>query len=1031
MPSSPTIAKLAAPRPMDIVRRPRVAALIEQALHTGRCWLAAPGGYGKTTAVVDYLDASGRPFIWLRVDDGDEDIAQFFHYLALSLEPAQGESLPVFTQEYAERPLEFARRFLRLFLALLKPSTVLVLDDLHSVSLPLFQQVLAVLFRELPETLSCICLSRTLPDKELDDFLHYDRLRLVDQSALEFSDAEARSLVEKRGAASVDIGAARGWAVGLILLASHQQGAGSASVGDGRHDRLFDALGRHFFLSLPETDRDILLKLNILPEIRSDLANAMVGGNQGEQLLERLLRRQLLITRSGASRDLFQMHDLLRDFLDRQLAQNLPAEEQARLRERAARILRDAGDVDAAIPLALLAGSWQLAQDLMLERAETVLAQGRRSTFLEWCAHLPETSMGSWLLYWIGVAHMPDDAAAEQWLGKAWTSFQHEGDWRGAYLTVARAVLVKADSWRTHDGLSVWTSRAIASLAHGLPDLHGEEALLVRIGLMRALDFADDHAANAAWGQMLVEQLMEHLANRAATSPSLRLAASETLIEHAGIFADNDVFQQAVDSVADDLRDPAASPWALGMWLVAFGAANGRYFPYSRRGFPYKSAEDALSAAIEIGERETLRGVEFGALYHLQLLMKRRSDFGEFGRLVERLAEIGDSRFTTQVAVVADCHAALHVRQGDFAAAYQDCSRFMAAIEAANEPIVERVPHYQTKFQVLLADRRPAEAIALLETILPQLAGGSQQRTLICILAGKALAAKWSGDPSYHQELVRLVCQLRESRWFSILLNLPELLADLMGDAIGWGVEVEFCRLVIQERRLSPPSARPPHWPWQVKIHVLGEFRLELDGKVLELGPKPPTRALDILRILAVSKDQVCPLDRLQDWLWPDLDGDQAKAACEQALHRLRKVLGQPTLVVQREAALRLAADRVWVDLVDWESRARKLEPLAGRGEAALAERERLVLDFPGPLLPHAAQVRWILPVAERVRRQFLDLAAATGKAFEGRNSDAQARAVYQRALEAYPDAEPIQRSLVGVPLGGRSSAPAGRQILN
>ena len=78
----------------------------------------------------------------------------------------------------------------------------------------------------------------------------------------------------------------------------------------------------------------------------------------------------------------------------------------------------------------------------------------------------------------------------------------------------------------------------------------------------------------------------------------MRLLASESLIERAVSTGRSEFFEQAVDSVLDDLRDPLVSPWALGMWLVAFGAASGRYFPYARRGFPYASTEDALRAAL-------------------------------------------------------------------------------------------------------------------------------------------------------------------------------------------------------------------------------------------------------------------------------------------------------------------------------------------------------------------------------------------------------------------------------------------------
>src|SRR5262249_61508452 len=85
--------------------------------------------------------------------------------------------------------------------------------------------------------------------------------------------------------------------------------------------------------------------------------------------------------------------------------------------------------------------------------------------------------------------------------------------------------------------------------------------------------------------------------------------------------------------------------------------------------------------------------------------------------------------YTTQVAVVADCQAAMHTLQGNLPSAYRACERFMAAIEAANEPPLERWPHFITRFQVLLADRRPAEAAEFLNDLLPLFDGGIRQRT--------------------------------------------------------------------------------------------------------------------------------------------------------------------------------------------------------------------------------------------------------------------------------------------------------------
>ncbi|HET6160248.1 MAG TPA: BTAD domain-containing putative transcriptional regulator [Dongiaceae bacterium] len=1013
------VAKLSAPRQARIVPRPRVQELIDDALRAGVCWLAAPAGYGKTTALVDYLHNVGAPYVWFRVDEGDQDIARFYHYLARSLRSAKAvDRMPVFSAEYADRPREFARRFFRAYFEHLEPGTVLAFDDLHYADSADFRGMLAVMLHELPDGIRCVCMSRSLPQEELSDLALRGQIIVIDQSAIVFSDAEARNLValrSKRGGAT-DVATARGWAVGLVLLAERGAAvkpAGNDDASGGQH-ALFDVLGRHFFYTLPSADQNMLLELNLLPEISSDLANAMIGSGEGTRLLERLYQNQLLISRVESNRDVFQLHALLREFLDYRLMMDSPPADRARLRERAATILRAAGRMDEAVILALQAEAWPLARDLILERAAPAIAQGRRTTFIEWCGKLPAAEMDAWLFYWLGVAHMPDDAAAERCFARAWAAFDQNADVRGQCLTFARAVLVKTGSWRTHEGLATWTQRAWQRLDQGLPELPPEEELLVWTAIVRSLDFTNEDWSGKSSGDALTLKLLDRLSRRSdGESTALRLLASETMMERAISIGRADFFEQAIDSVIDDLRDPAASPWALGMWLVCFGAGSSRYFHYSRRGFPYSSAEHALRAAIEIGESQSLHGVEFGALYHLQLLMKLRNDFTEFARLVARLSEIADSRYSTQVGVVADCRAALHTRQRNFAEAYRDCDRFMASIEAANEPILERWPHYVTKYQVLLADHRPKDAAALLADLLPRLEGGMHDRTTLCIRAAEALGAKWERDAAtYLDHLRAFAADLRAVNWPGVLLNLPDLLAELLADALDQDIEVEFCRSMIAERHLAVPERRPASWPWALKVHVLSEFRIERNGEILDLGTKPPTRALDILRLLAISKDHACSLETLQDTLWPDLDGDQAKAACDQALHRLRRLLGAADLIVQREGRLRLVLDKVWVDLADWESRLKQL-PSTSANYAAQLEVERLFLSFPGPLRLHGQAGTWSLPIAERLRDEFVELAIRLGKQCEAQNDRTSARNNYLRALESYPESARISLALI------------------
>jgi LuxR family maltose regulon positive regulatory protein len=1034
--------KLVPPPGSRIVQRTRVVAALERALRGGICWIAAPAGYGKTSAVLDFLRRKRAKVIWYRIDEGDQDIASFFHFLSMAVgAPAGGAGrsnpLPVFGPEYADQPADFARRFFRAWFARLRGKPLLVLDDLHYADVPGFRRILAILLRELPDDLRCVCLSRTLAPAELKDLGFNGRLTIVGESVLRFSEREARALLKARSprkAGHVDFAAARGWAAGLVMLAD-RAGADEpatnrrAPAGARDSQAVFAALARQMFEELDPTEQDSLLRLSLLPEVTAELAEQLTGTGAVRGVLGRLHQRQLLVTRGGDAHAIYYMHDLLREFLQARLAQQLAPGELATLRERAATLLDDNGRVDAAVELALAARAWPLAHTLIARHAAELVAQGRRVTLTEWVAALPLAELDPWLCYWLGVAHMADDATAESWFARAWDGFTQRNDPAGRCLTAARAVLSKTDSWRTHAGLAAWTRRILDLMGATPPALSEDDELLALSGMLRAVDFAQDYQTDNTSVRLLTRRLLERLGARDnAQSANLRLMASQTLIDHAGSVGNDELFEQSVDAVAADLRNPSVTPWVLGVWLVTFGAVTSRYFTYAKRGFPYASSEDALRAAWTIGERESLRGVEFGALYHLQLLMKMRNDWSEFGALIARVARIADSRYTTQVAVAADCQAALHTTQGNFPAAYKACERFMTAIEEANEPPIERWPHFITRFQVLLADRKPHDAAAFLEELQPLFDGAVLQRTQLCVQVARAFAAKWSGSAHYPAELRACVTALRASNWSAVLINLPDLLAELCADALEREIERVHCVGLIERRRLRPPASRPAHWPWELRLYVLGEFRLVQRGEPLRLatgGAKAPTRTLDVLRALAIAKNHTCSLHELYEWLWPDADGDAAKAACEQALHRLRKLLGMPDALVQREGKVRLNESQVWVDLDAFErslSQALSPQQESRHAEAAM---QRAFDEFAGPLLQAERASAWALPAAERVRSKFLDLSERLARRHEARGDHAAARAVYLRAIDMYPTSSRCYEGLIRNRLAMRDDAGA------
>ena len=73
-------SKFTRPSVRDVVPRQRLFKTLASGKNYSAIWLAGPPGSGKTTLVADYLNSLNQPCIWYRVDQGDADIATFFHY---------------------------------------------------------------------------------------------------------------------------------------------------------------------------------------------------------------------------------------------------------------------------------------------------------------------------------------------------------------------------------------------------------------------------------------------------------------------------------------------------------------------------------------------------------------------------------------------------------------------------------------------------------------------------------------------------------------------------------------------------------------------------------------------------------------------------------------------------------------------------------------------------------------------------------------------------------------------------------------
>jgi len=187
--------KLAEPHPRRLVSRPRLIELLDRTLDVRLALLSAPPGFGKTSALVDWLAVRKVRSAWVLLDAGDNDVARFIRYLwaaAASL-ACDGDS-PL--DGISSGDTEDAIDELAALLEAAPGPSVLVLDDYHTVEAAAVQAAVSRLIDRMPPSVHLAIATRADPTA-----LPIARLRArgdlleIRADALRFSAEEARRFV--------------------------------------------------------------------------------------------------------------------------------------------------------------------------------------------------------------------------------------------------------------------------------------------------------------------------------------------------------------------------------------------------------------------------------------------------------------------------------------------------------------------------------------------------------------------------------------------------------------------------------------------------------------------------------------------------------------------------------------------------------------------------------------------------------------------------------------------------------------------
>ncbi len=395
------LSKIELPKPLHpSLPRPRLIERLNEGLDCKATFITAPAGYGKTTLVSDWVRELNTPVGWLALDNKDNDLIRFWHYVTKAIEQALGSlSDSLHAAAATLTPGQYEPFIVALLNELngLQEPLVLALDDWHVIHDTDIIASVSYFLEYLPPSVHICFSSRTtggflkarwisrnwvheIHAKQLCFDLHEteDFFRIVEKKEMQREQIE-RILFKTEG-----------WVTGLKLISlslRDEEWTGAFKRVHSSHAAVERFLFEEVFESLDEPTQQFLLNVSILQRMNGPLCKAVAGKNGAEKLAE-LAKLNLFLTPLDEDKEWYRFHHLFGEFLLQQLRRRDPAKMNMLFQAAAAwceseELLEEAVDY-------YLAGACYTEAIRLLEQMRSMMIRREFSTMKVWLSAIPE-----------------------------------------------------------------------------------------------------------------------------------------------------------------------------------------------------------------------------------------------------------------------------------------------------------------------------------------------------------------------------------------------------------------------------------------------------------------------------------------------------------------------------------------------------------------------------------------------------------------------------------------------------------------
>jgi LuxR family maltose regulon positive regulatory protein len=397
---------------LKLVHRERLFRVLDGGLEptVSLILVCGPAGYGKTTLVSEWLQASQvilpDQFAWLTLERSDDDLTLFLTYFITALQRLRagfGERVLQMLRTHKPPPVPVLATLLLNELNELPGRIFLVLDDYHLLSAEPIQAFVAFLVDHQPNQLCLVLLTRTDPLLPLARLRVRRQLVELRQESLCFLPGEVEEFANRL--MDLDLSPEQlaflakrteGWISGLQLAAISMRKAQDRATFfenfSGADRFIADYLTDDVLSGLSEPQRAFLLQTSILERLSVPLCEVVTGHSGAQAMLDQLVDANLFTVPLDNQRAWYRYHVLFADLLRKRLQEG-PSELVCALHVRASRWLEENDSIDLAVEHALAGNDFERAARLVEEVAEGLLMRGQAVTLLRWLEAIPRQTI--------------------------------------------------------------------------------------------------------------------------------------------------------------------------------------------------------------------------------------------------------------------------------------------------------------------------------------------------------------------------------------------------------------------------------------------------------------------------------------------------------------------------------------------------------------------------------------------------------------------------------------------------------------